>query len=70
MVKINDKRKVPEGVYFEDLEGGTVFIFDNDLFMKLDYENFEAVLLENGSIWPFGGKEKVRPVDIEINIIK
>lgn len=70
MIKIIDKRKVPEWVYFEDLERGAVFIFDNDLFMKLDYENFEATLLENGSICPFGGKEKVRPVDIEINIIK
>lgn len=70
MIKIIDKRKVPKGVYFEDLEGGAVFIFGNDLYMKLDYENFEAVLLKNGSIWPFDGKEKIRPVDIEINIIK
>ena len=70
MIKIIDKRKVPEGVYFEDLEGGAVFIFDNDLFMKLDYENFEAVLLENGSICPLNKKKKIRPVDIEINIIK
>lgn len=70
MIKIIDKRKVPEVVYFEDLEGGAVFIFGNDLYMKLDYENFEAVLLKNGSIWPFDGKEKIRPVDIEINIIK
>ena len=70
MIKIIDKRKVPEGVYFEDLEGGAVFIFGNELYMKLDYENFEAVLLKNGSIWPFDGKEKIRPVDIEINIIK
>lgn len=69
MVKIIDKRKIPEWAYFEDLEGGMAFTLNNDLFMKLDCEDFEAIFLENGSICPFGGKEKVRPVDIEINII-
>ena len=58
-------------VYFEDIERGEVFIYEDEAYMRLDktYEmeddsDVNAVHLKTGELWHFYSEQVTRPTKI------
>lgn len=55
---------------FESLRIGTVFEYDGQIFMKTTFnvEQFQAVILADGTLWNFENDTLVAPLEAELII--
>lgn len=53
---------------FEALRVGTVFEYDGQIFMKTSFnvEQFQAVILADGTLWNFENAALVAPLEAEL----
>ena len=75
MNKIVDYR-VDNQIYYGELKTGTVFLLNNELYIKTDIleddcvNDFYGINLKDGTKYPIGNKCIVIPVEIVIHITK
>lgn len=74
-MKIKDERAYETGTYFEDLEPGDVYEFDDEILMKIEpivmpHFTVNCISLEDGLAHEQDLDSKITPLVVQLNIIR
>ena len=74
-MKIKDERIKESSMYFEDLNPGDVYEFDNEIFMKIEpitvpHFTINCISLEDGLSHMQDLDDKITPLVVQLNIIR